>query len=805
MRFVTIFTLLITLALPLTLRADDLYYLQREELQEIKQRLIDEWTFRDVKVAESEPLRHEVQRLDERVNRWLAHAGGYWTQWERINHPQIMHNAAAWSVPAEMARAYATPASRHFQNPRVLAGVEAGLRHLLQFAYPGCEQPGNWWAWQIGLPMHLTPTLMLLEGKLDSELFRREVETVRYLLKAEEDAQLTGGFIPPEQPVAGQTDMNALWHNRLRLEFAILIENPAMAGKWARAAFGEMGPPGTGAWQADGSYKFHGQNPMWAYGRAFLIEYALLIGRYEGTYLAGSPEQIERYAQMLEGFVNGFLYRGRLCPAMIGREISRGPTMYENPAVLAALAIMARSEGPRAGEFARLFERERRYRGSTDAGLGRLAAHVWGGLAGRSGSAVEPAPPVDDIFAYPDSDYLQITRPGWAVGIKMHSRRNAGYESINGENLRGWFLSHGSTFHFIDGDEWDGCWPTLDWTRVPGTTVSTEVKGQNQSPFVGVLRASLRVALAAMEFKRDGFTARKSWLVDGDAIVCLGSDISGPGRVETTVLNQPIAPGERASGVSGGWVSGPPSEPEAQARDLPRPGGSRVGEGESGGGGEMRGGEGTRGRGGDEVGGSVTAEQGNAILLIDGRPAPSLPLDMTTDVHSIWFQKMGYVFPGRARVRIMRGPRTSDWSSIREPARHGAGEPVTHEYVTVVIEHGPDVQGYRYIMLPNVEQADWPERSRAVLDRYEFDIDGSHVVRSRDGRLESVVLWAAGETGPIRADRGCMALRVDGKWSVVDPAWSDSPLEIALNGKAISLQTAKGRPVGLDLEVLPAP
>ena len=57
-----------------------------------------------------------------------------------------------------------------------------------------------------------------------------------------------------------------------------------MAGKWSTQAFAEIGRPGAGAWQQDGSYKFHGQCPMWAYGRAFVIDYARLVYRYQGTH-----------------------------------------------------------------------------------------------------------------------------------------------------------------------------------------------------------------------------------------------------------------------------------------------------------------------------------------------------------------------------------------------------------------------------------------------------------------------------------------------------------------------------------------
>jgi hypothetical protein len=720
---VVIFLGILVLAHPLRAPAQDEHAcrVQRDELRQIKQRLIDEWSLR--RVPDSSAIREQIERLDVAVDGLLDAEGGYWSAWKDVADPMISLHAGAFSRPRELARAYASPASRHHRSPRVLAAIEGSLRHLLKFAYPGCPQPGNWWAWQIGVAMHLTPTLILLEGQLDRELFDREVRTLIYLLKVEEDAGLDGPC-PTQQPgPPGETDMNTLWHRTLRLQLAVLLENPAMAGKWARQACAEIGPPDHGALQADYSYKFHGQNPMWAYGRAFIADYALLAARYGGTSFGPLPAELDRYAAMLEHFVNGFLYRGRLCPAIVGREISRGPTMYENPTALMALAVMTRSDHPDAEQFARLYARERTAMPDSGDKSGPWLAYR------QHVPAARPAPPVSDSFAYPDSDFLQVIRPQWAVGIKMHSSRNAGYESINGENLQGWFLSHGSTFHFIRGDEWDGCWPTLDWTRLPGTTVAADVKGQNASPFVGVLRGSDRVALAAMELKREGFTARKSWLLDGDAIVCLGSGIAGPGRVETTVLNQPV-------------------KPETE-------------------------------------------------LLIDGQPAEPGPFERTMTVRSIWLENMGYAFPDGQRVTILRGPRTSDWSSIRDPKRYGPTPPETHHYVTVLISHDKDSTDYRYIMALNVGRDVWTQQAGQIARRYELSTQAAHVIRTDDKRIESIVFWQAGQAGNVTADSGCMLLRSDNGWQAVDPARSDRALQVNLGDEAFQLALQGGRSMPL--------
>ena len=513
--------------------ADDVHVEQVAELRRIKQRIIAEMTFGDLP-ADSSARLENVRRLDAMADALLAMRPHYWSQYDTVGHPAISHHGRAYQDVLTLATAYATAGSKHHRHKAVLAAVERGMRHLSQFAHPDCPQPHNWWAWQIGIPKLLTPTLILLQHDLDPELYRKQLQTVTYLLKSQKEVTQTGPYRPSKKRFVGKTDTNALWRARLRMQLAVLIENPAMAGKWSERTFGQATPAGKGHLQADYSFKFHGAIPMWAYGRRFLTDYAMLVGRYAGTRFGPTSDELDNVARMAEHYVNGFVYRGRICPAIIGRELTRGDDRYVCSAGLVALASLARAKHPRADLFAAIVARERKHYAHIPAHASFVAA------AAYDLPNVPPAPPVRDILVYPDSDFLQITRPDWAVGIKMHSKWNRGYESINQENLKGWFLSHGSMFHFIADDAWRGCWPTLDWTRLPGTTVDASVTQQNRSPLVGVLRSSAEVASAAMEIRSDGFAARKSWLVNGDHIVCVGSGISGPKGAETTILNLPV-------------------------------------------------------------------------------------------------------------------------------------------------------------------------------------------------------------------------------------------------------------------------
>ena len=698
---------------------------QLADIHKIKQRMADTWRVSDTS-------------LDSAVAKLLAVEKGWWSEFN-LDHPGINHDGAAFTPALILARAYASPGSAYHESAEVLASLEDGLKHLKTMVYPGCKRVRNWWSWDIGMPMKLLPMLYLVEGSLNAELYDAYVETVIYLLLEsvfryyalpgyEKELQAEGPYQPSAEPFVGKTDTNALWIDHRRLQLAVLIENLAMAGKWSAHSFGEVGKPGEGCLQADYSYKFHGAIPMWAYGRAFLSDYGTMVKTYQGTYLGPTEAQLLRYGAMAEHFVQGFLYRGRICPAMIGREITRGPAAYVSAGGFAAVDTLAISEHPDADRFAALAAREAQY-------LARTPHRT----------DVEPAPPSIGVFAYPDSDFLQVTRENWAVGIKMHSKRNKGYESINYENLQGWFLSHGSMFYFLDGNEWYNCWPTLDWTRLPGTTVAstklvnnTDVgnrRKQNESPFVGMIHVSDDAALAVEELRIGDFHARKLWLMNGDVILCVGRDIAGPWRVETTVVNLPIA---------------------------------------------------------------LDAE-----VLVDGLALPTEPFERDIEASWLWAGDVGYVFLDPTKLHLVRETRQSDWRSIRGNPKDSVGgekgNVETKDYFTAVISHDGDTPAYAYAFCPRRGSAEMPALARSVRDAYILEAT-PQAMRIAYPEGAAYAFWEPGTLRDMEVDRSSLIVLQGQDLHAADPAWRGGEFTVKVNGKALEpISSARGRTVTMKL------
>lgn len=114
----------------------------------------------------------------------------------------------------------------------------------------------------------------------------------------------------------------------------------------------------------------------------------------------------------------------------------------------------------------------------------------------------------------------------------------------------------------MDGDEYLDIYPCWDWRKLPGITsyeTNTPLKQlswagyHNSSNFVGNVNDG-QVGMTAMDFYRDGITARKSWIFTDDYVLCLGAGISADsGCVVTTSIEQQVKKGNLYQLKNNAW------------------------------------------------------------------------------------------------------------------------------------------------------------------------------------------------------------------------------------------------------------
>lgn len=150
-------------------------------------------------------------------------------------------------------------------------------------------------------------------------------------------------------------------------------------------------------------------------------------------------------------------------------------------------------------------------------------------------------------------------RNGWCFAISMCSGRVSRYESINGENLKGFHTGAGMIYLYDDDatQYTDNFWPTVDPYRLAGTTVDHKPiadAGGRADPTTtwaggAVLDRKYLAAGMALQAAETDLAGKKSWFCFDEYVVCAGVGITATSgyRVETVLETVTCTPTPRKS------------------------------------------------------------------------------------------------------------------------------------------------------------------------------------------------------------------------------------------------------------------
>ncbi|WP_406274166.1 polysaccharide lyase 8 family protein [Streptomyces sp. NBC_00191] len=476
-----------------------------------------------------------------------------------------------------MTQAYAQPGTGLTGDAGLLADIVRGLDHLAAKIYnPSTTRYGNWWDWQIGSPRLLMDTVTVLHDRLTAAQREAAFAAVDH-------------FIP--DAVLGDYSGTSTGANRVDLCRSVVLRgvlgrNPAKIAL-ARDALSPVFPyvtKGDGLY-ADGSFVQH----TWVaysgtYGQVMLDGLGRLFALLAGSAWAVTDPGRQIILDSVEHAYAPLIHDGLMMDSVNGRAISRGylksddrrimrSDHFHGQALIAAIALLA--GGASAAERDRWHARIKGWI-ERDTITPILTAGQFGvadlsrlHAVAAAPVAAAPEPVGHQLFA--SMDRAVHRRPGWAANIAMASERIAYYECGNGENPRGWHTGAGMTYWWTPGNGGqytDWFWPTVDFYRLPGTTVSTKrladraggewgepkpaatwVGGASDGEFAAVGQHLLGLGSTLQ--------ARKSWFCVADAVICLGAGITSTDglAVETIVDNRNLgADGRNELTLGRGWA-----------------------------------------------------------------------------------------------------------------------------------------------------------------------------------------------------------------------------------------------------------
>lgn len=453
---------------------------------------------------------------------------------QRTNWPPLVHIDRV----NDFVFAYTNPKNKHFGEKALYEKIEKALEYWHE-RNPWCH---NWWYNQIAEPQKIG--VLLIQMRTGAQQLPAELEQ-KLLQRVRED-----GGDPAKWTGANRTDIALHWiyrsclqHNDKDLAYALEnVYNPVVY------TTGE-------GFQHDNSNFQHGQQLyIGGYGDEILKGVTQVAMYTHGTRFAMPQDKVD----LLSKFMRETYYptiRGKfMLFDVMGRSVSR-PGVPNKSATALFAKRMTVLDPAHADEFEDIIARLEG-RQPADYALKPLHTHYFRG------------------------DYTLHVRPDYTFDVRMVSNRTARLEYGNEENLKTYFLSDGCTNIVRRGDEYDGIFPTWNWTRIPGVTApqlkdiplaASDWQCMGTSTFAGGVSDSLYgvTAYAYLDtYKNMNVGGHKAWFFFDDEVVCLGSDIqcATPEAVYTTV-NQCIASPEGGRILADGKESAVPST-ETSYKDI---------------------------------------------------------------------------------------------------------------------------------------------------------------------------------------------------------------------------------------------
>ncbi|MGW0190207.1 polysaccharide lyase 8 family protein [Streptomyces sp. NPDC003362] len=673
-----------------------------------------------------------------------------------------------------LTEAYVQPGTGLTGDAGLLADILTGLDHLHDEAYhAGRARYGNWYNWQIGIPQALLDICAHLYDHLGAARIANHTAAIDHFVPDSAVAAYTGT----------STGANRVDLCRVLALRGVIGRSPAKI-TLARDALSPVFPyvtSGDGLY-ADGSFIQHTYVPYaGSYGAVMLGGLSLLFALLKGSAWEVTNPNRQIVLDSVEKAYAPFLFNGLAMDSVSGRAVSRGVQRTDTRGILqddhlrghsiiACVALLAQSastaertrwEGMVKGWISREYYRPLL---SSDAlGVAQLAR-----LKAIADGATAATPEPTGHRLFPGMDRAVHRRPTWAANVSMASNRITYYENGNGENTRAWHSGSGMLYWwggtYGNGQYSDAFWPTVDPTRLPGTTASRKPLADGEGGTWGAARPDVRwvggatdgtYAAVGQYLKGLSSTllAKKSWFFLDDAIVCLGAGIHGRDGtgVETTVDNRNLG------------------------------------------------------------------ANGTHVLTTDGTAQPTALGWTATLTGTEWAHLAGfggYVFPGGATLRALREARTGAWSDINTG---GTTDPVTRRYLTLWFDHGTDPTraDYAYVVLPGASTAQTAARAAdtgwlTVL----ANTDDQQGVRVPSLGLTGVNFWFGGtvddvtasapasvlirQTGPTATVCVSGPLRdgapIDVTWHRAVPAVTshDSSVQVLSTGASLSLRITPG-------------
>ncbi|WP_284645143.1 polysaccharide lyase family 8 super-sandwich domain-containing protein [Paenibacillus silviterrae] len=558
-----------------------------------------------------------------------------------------------------MALAHETKGSHLYHNPALKEDIVRAMDWMLDNIYTdtGLEF-GNWWNWDIGSPNRLADILILLYDHLTPQQILRNTASIDHYI---------GDITAPTFHHVGANRSDIMFI-QTRLGLVEKNYDRLIQARDGLTPLFEYVTSGDGFYE-DGSFIQHNIVPYTgSYGEVLIQGMGNLLLLLNGSsWEPVVPGLRNVYRWIEEGFAP-VMYKGQIIDMTRGRAIvrgTRGDGYYSAKNILVGIARIAQSAPEdKAAELKAFIKHHMMYQ--LERGLTYYELPL--DLADTIKAWVED-PTIVPLEVLPEHyEFNAMARSvhrgdGYLFGVSKSSKRIATYELTNGENPKGWYTGDGMTYLYNDdmSQYTENYWETIDWYRLPGTTVVVRPRhtdhyqyGDGESAAANSWAGGVtlgKYGISGMNLIQGGtqLKANKSWFAFDNEIVALGSGITSTDNktVETIVEQRKL----KADNSNELYVNGDLKTGLFNEEWLPNPNWLHL--------------------------------QGNVTGA-----------------------ETGYVFPGNQSLKLSRKEQTgrsSDINLSNPPSSTIPTELLKNHFMTLWLDHGsnPTNDSYEYAVLPN--------------------------------------------------------------------------------------------------------
>ena len=595
-----------------------------------------------------------------------------------------------------IAKAYATPNTKYYKNPEIKKELIEYLDWLYDNAYhEGLPENGNWWQWELGIPKHLNDIMVLLYDDVPYEKRMKYLKASQYFQPFAEYSGVSPSAsysTSPDKRVS--TGGNRIDTSIISFLRGVLMEDKVQVidGAKAVADVGEYVTTRDGFYK-DGSFIQHGNVAYnGTYASVLFDGLGSVLWLATGTQFEVKDERIDNvYESILNGykylFINGGIndsVSGRATSRDNSSDISRGKDLLTS---LSLLSIGAGKEyQDEIKSLIKTVALENNSYNTIDKISNKIAKAIIRDIINDDSIKTLK---VEGTKVYGAMDRaVSINEKGGKFVLSMHSSRIANYETMNNENVKGWYIGDGMTYVYgTDSETFTEYWPTVDRYHLPGVTNSLRERGDKSGERRGQTTSKAWVggscngkeAFVGMDMIswNKATEMRKSYfMTDDGAILIAASNInSKDGEVHTTIDNRIIKDGKIILN-------------------------------------------------GKEIKEDTVIENPQNISLNFNENYKG--------------ENIGYKIVYAPQLNLKKETRTGSWKNIGGTST----EEITKDYFTAYINHGknPKKSGFAYIILPMYTQEEVDNYDVSRFEIIKLDKE-AHIIKDKKSGVTGINFW----------------------------------------------------------------